>query len=540
MTMRAPSPQEIELARATIQGAGGQMAPPPAQPGFIPEAQPDQGAALAQQFYGAPNPLGVALQPPPQQPPPTDAFRAFLEQEGGYAPKEATAIVAAPPQARAAEPLPPPGFSRPVARSNGRPAPSKLDRYLRDQYAPPKEPLGVPMTGEERSTQVQLDEAQLENAQDMFDAQEASRAAMVDAQQRQLAAQEAADLAAQERERQRLAHLQSMEAKFAELSNSVANEPIDSGRLWNSQSTGDKILAYIALGLAGGAVGGAEGAKWATDQLGVAIQRDIDEQKANKALQQSKLAAEESLIGMARQRFASEAEQDAAMREIMYRRAGVELERSAEFAQRPERQAAFNAMRDGIEQGMLNAQQERRLQSDQYELRRRALLAAASARPDPRKQRIASLKLDLEEKQLRGQLSGDAPPLDPKTAAKQAAKTDADIRAADAAYDAAVSSAENYRTKAKAYELTDRKKAHAARQAWDTAATAYQAEYLGKSDSDRQVAEAKFPEPGVTTTDEEIDAAANALVREAEAKRRERHAAAGRPLPARPKGKAAD
>jgi len=373
---------------------------PPSLAEFAPPSPPPPGAVEAAMLF--------APEPPPPPPPDPAALEKFLQTEGRYSPREARAIAAAPAAERGTLPLPPPGFGARPAPRGGRPAPSKLDAYLASQYGPdvtpPKEPLGIPETSAERSTQYQLDEAELENAQSLFDAQERAREDIQAAQQKQLAAQEAADAAAQEQARQRTEHLRSMEARFEALADAAANEPIDSNRLWNDKSTGEKVLSFLALGLAGGAVGGAEGAQWALSRLDTEVQRDIDEQKANKGLLQNRMAAQESLVGMARARFASEAEQDAAMREILYRRAAVELEKSSAFAQRPERQEAFQALRDGIEQRQLGFQQARRLASDHFEMQRRAAMAGGGP-PDP----LKLLRREAEAVKLQRQIAGEEP-----------------------------------------------------------------------------------------------------------------------------------
>lgn len=322
-------------------------------------------------------------------------------------PEEAAADFAAQAEAEA----PPP---RPAARGGGvfRPAgpPAWLKKEMGAEASAeaglkPHRPGDV-YTPDERAAYNEIETDAYGNLVDQGEADEQARAATWKAVAKQVQDQEAVDAEMAQQQRQRLRHLQSMEAKFAEMAEAIQADPIDSNRMWNKSSTGDQILSVFGMVLSG-AAGGPEGAKWAVDTMEKKILRDIDEQKANKALMAGGLAAQGSLIELARTRFDSEAEIDAAMRETAYRRAKMELERFADFAQSPVREAQRQALMLELDAKILDASRMRRLESDNQYLQRMA--AMAGPRPvDPRKKRIQDLEFLVKEKELTGKLEGNA------------------------------------------------------------------------------------------------------------------------------------
>ena len=90
------------------------------------------------------------------------------------------------------------------------------------------------------------------------------------------------------------------------LSDEIGNTKIESGRYWANKSTGDKILAGIALAI-GGYAEGAYGIKNAPmAMLQKAIDNDIAEQKSNYGIKKGELADKKSAYAMAMDKFKNE------------------------------------------------------------------------------------------------------------------------------------------------------------------------------------------------------------------------------------------
>ena len=242
---------------------------------------------------------------------------------------------------------------------------------------------GIPLTpGEERAAR-EIQGEQYANIEDQFEAQKYAREATARAEAAAEEQRRATELQIREREQQRINDLQKMEARFREMADKAAAEPIDSERLWNNKGTGEKIMLTIgvALGAAGQALSGAPNV--AFQKLQADIDRDIEAQKANKQGKYQRLAEEGSLIGMARERHASEASMDASMREVAYRKVGQELERFAQFAQDPARRAAADALKSQVDAQILQAEQQRRQGNEIYLLQLQRAQAAARGAGKP-------------------------------------------------------------------------------------------------------------------------------------------------------------
>jgi hypothetical protein len=86
------------------------------------------------------------------------------------------------------------------------------------------------------------------------------------------------------------------QAKLDAISEEYSDMNLDSNRFWNNKSTGDKILAAIAIGL--GAMGQAQsgGENQALNIIQGAIDRDIEEQKHNIAKAGSNVATQKGLF----------------------------------------------------------------------------------------------------------------------------------------------------------------------------------------------------------------------------------------------------
>jgi hypothetical protein len=115
------------------------------------------------------------------------------------------------------------------------------------------------------------------------------------------------------------------------------------------------------------------------DQMNADIERDIDEQKSNAILRENRLAAEGSLIDMARRRYTDETVVDAAMREAAWRKVDAQARAFlVATAQNPARQTQAQALVNETEARVVEAERARRL-ANETDLAQR-LAAAAEAR----------------------------------------------------------------------------------------------------------------------------------------------------------------
>lgn len=489
----APPPQ--------VQGTGGTFGMTP-DPGMssggtdLPPAVPGAAAST----WAPPEPAPSQLPPPA---PPAAPVR------------QGTTVIV--PQPATPRPVRPPGVSAPKGNA--------IDRFMAAEAKKEQRPIapgGVieSMTPEERAEKEFAEGQMFESVGDQSDwdefarEEERNRLMEVADEQEQIEADFAQRQLAQQQE------VRGMESRYRELADEVARTPIDSNRIWNSKSTGEKVLAKIQLAVSTFGFGLAGQENPLIDQIENEIERDLDAQKANKALQQSRLAAEGTLIGMARDRFQTEAAIRASMKEAQLRKVAQQLEVFRDYIKEPSRRAAADQMLVELNDKIAESERERRLATEAEAVQRRQIAARGAARPNPVKARIGQLEDMVKLKDLEGKLEGKTP----------------ESSKAKAEYDAAVRAAEDYRGKAKNYSVTDRKKANAATQAWNSVVTDYQNKFLGKSDTDRKAAETTFPEPGVTTTDTQIDAAADAMIQKARQKFQQEVESTGGKLPERPQG----
>lgn len=422
--------KQINAVFAPYSDGGGMAAPPTPTPMPAPVAAPPPVADPAAPF----------MSPPPGQV--TNAFTGqALPPAGGVtlpettvAPRPAGGGVPGPGRPTAG---PAPWLRNAVSPTGDlRGAPSEADLFnadfeqsLRDQGHGDMLPEQTPRTGEEIAAEAHRDpglvphtpgvpetpdEAQAANeiADDQFKAATGQAEAGEDATQqvltehkKQLDQQAAIDAENATRQADRFQHLEKAESNYRSLADAVQNEPIDSQRLWNNKSTGEKVLSKLAifLGTLGSGLAGTPNAVWESMQSD--IDRDIDAQKSNKALQQSRLAAEGSLFGMAKERFQDEAMADASMREAAYGRMARELEHFEQTARTPERKQAIAGLRAVAEEKYMAAQQARRMRTDAYVLEQERLRRLSMQGADPN----AKLKAEAKKKGYQVQIAeGDA------------------------------------------------------------------------------------------------------------------------------------
>lgn len=374
-------PPEATAMAGGTGGAGGTSSMG-APPGNVPDVAP-----VMQGPTGAGGTLGM---PPPE----------LAAQSGTSGPGNVPAgAPVAPPMASTEAPMPRPAPARVTAipETTVRGAPAKpgpapvsaLDRELAT-YAPESfygrpDLIGRPVTRQEEAGYRGLESALYEGTREQAEAEDqaiqaGARAELAAVERGQLVD---AELARREMDRQR--QLETMERGFADMIGEAAREPIDSERLWNNKSTGEKVLSKIALFIgtvAGGVMGNP---MMMMNKIDSDVERDIQAQKANKAFQLQRLAAEGTLYGMARDRFGSEQAVDAAMRETAWRKIGAELNSFMVKAQDPQRKAAIQLLIDNTEGKILEAERQRRLVNDADTIARaRAAAGAGRVKPPPR------------------------------------------------------------------------------------------------------------------------------------------------------------
>lgn len=225
--------------------------------------------------------------------------------------------------------------------------------------------------GEQFKATLEQGEAQIKSAQDIADR-------TVEAADQQAAV----DSAFADREIQRQQEVRGMENNFMQMADEIANTPIETPNLWGD-NTGSQIVNRIALllGTIGSGVSGQPNMVW--EKLNRDVEQNIARQKERIQLKQGRLKDQAMMIDMARARFQDERTVDAVMKEAAYRKIGAELQRFSEFAKTPERQAALDALMAQNNIALTMAERDRRAAMDEDVLKRRAMLAARSARPDP-------------------------------------------------------------------------------------------------------------------------------------------------------------
>lgn len=97
---------------------------------------------------------------------------------------------------------------------------------------------------------------------------------------------------AQELQQQYAVKQAELDAEHKKLFDAVTNHKVDSSRLWNNMSTGNKVLAAVSVALSGIGAGmqGQPGKNVALEVIQKAIDRDIDAQKAELGKKQTLLS----------------------------------------------------------------------------------------------------------------------------------------------------------------------------------------------------------------------------------------------------------
>ena len=106
--------------------------------------------------------------------------------------------------------------------------------------------------------------------------------------------------------------IEEKQAELQQLSDEIKNTKIDSGRFWSQKSTGEKILAGLALFLGGYGQGAYGTPNTALAQIDAAINRDIADQQANLAGKRDTLAEKRGLYQTMIDKFGDEASARAA------------------------------------------------------------------------------------------------------------------------------------------------------------------------------------------------------------------------------------
>ncbi len=387
-------------AGATAMGGGGMGGAPNmtgAPVGNVPDVPAEvPGAGGAGGVPGTGGSGGTLGMPTPE----------MVAQSGASGPPNLPAEAPHPPTMAATEGIRPaparvtaipettvrPGAKKPGAGGEA----SAVPEWLRKEMGPAEryfgsDPVGRPVTQPENAAYRGLEEAQLEGTREQAEAehqaiQAGARAELAAVERGQIVD---AELARRELERQN--NLASMENAYQEMLGEAQAEPIDSGRLWNSQSTGEKLVSKLALFIGTVGAGLAGQPNLVFQKMENDIDRDIAAQKANKGFQLSALAAKGSLYDMARQRFGSEQAVDAAMRETAWRKIGAQLDAFKSKAQDPARAAAIQLLIDGTEQKIVDSERQRRLMNDADTIARLRAAAAGNVRKPPPRNEVKDL-----------------------------------------------------------------------------------------------------------------------------------------------------
>lgn len=373
----------IAMGEGGAPGATG--APPgnvPDVPAEVPGSSGGFGGAGGAAQEAAPGSGGTLGMPAPE----------VLAQSGTSGPGNAPAGAPMPPPMAATEaqrvrPAParvtaiPETTVKPGAKAPG--AGGAVPEWLAQEMGPTerfygRDPIGKPVTQPENAAYRSLEEEQLAQTRERHEAesqaiQAGARAEVAAVERGQIVD---AELARRELERQN--NLAAMERSYQEMVAEAEAEPIDSGRLWNSQSTGEKIVSKLALfiGTIGAGVAGQPNLIF--NKMEADIDRDIDAQKQNRAFKLHALAAKGSLYGMARDRFGSEQAVDAAMRETAWRKIDTQLKNFHAVAQDPARKAAIEQLMAETETKIVDSERQRRLLNDADTIARMRAAAASS------------------------------------------------------------------------------------------------------------------------------------------------------------------
>lgn len=203
----------------------------------------------------------------------------------------------------------------------------------------------------------------MQNIQDAYGLQKqgiqhGAEAAAKQGQQTSAALQQVAnDAQARQQEMQRATDMEQAKLdeqlnKYNQMSADLQkNAAIDPNRYWKNQSTGQKVVAAIALafGGLGGAMSG-KGGNAALDVINGAIQRDFEAQKNDADKRQAALGAQGNLVSMMRGSFSDRRAADAAALANMYNLAQLKVQQFATQASSAQAKAEAEKLSGALKQ----------------------------------------------------------------------------------------------------------------------------------------------------------------------------------------------
>lgn len=289
--------------------------------------------------------------------------------------------------------------------------PDWLQQYATQEGIKPEPPEtdphlpGAPETPNEQAARRQLQGETFAGVEDQYEAQKYAHEATMRAQQAAEDARQRIDLENRQREQERINKMRERESAFRQMADAAQKEPIDSNRIWNQASTGEKIMQRLAVFL--GTLGTAQGGpNFAMQKIEADIDRDIAAQKANKESKFKRLADEATLYDMASKTFEDESSVEAAARESAYRKVAQQLDFFGQHVQDPARRAAVDQMKRELDAKILDTEQQRRRANEVYvmqweaaqEKARAEALAAKKPKPFGKE---ASSELEKREIEMR-------------------------------------------------------------------------------------------------------------------------------------------
>lgn len=218
-------------------------------------------------------------------------------------------------------------------------------------------------------------ELQMQAAKDMEAAGKAHGAYQAGVYQGLSTQMKEAQLKEQKLEQEQDAYAKNQITQFEKETSEIAKSAqIDPNRYWNNMSSGNKVMAAIAIGL--GAVGGTfsgQGGNVALDIINKAIDRDIDAQKANALNKRQGLSDKINIYNMNMKRFGDQRLAMAATQTQMLQMANLQIQASA-----AKFQGAESASRAKMLQGQIMGQIAQNTMAMQQMLKQKAALEALS------------------------------------------------------------------------------------------------------------------------------------------------------------------
>lgn len=360
---------------APVPGGGGAGGAPADVPSWARGAGGAPPTEVLAQAGGADIPANL----------PASAPENFAPRSG----QDPEALGAATPMKKAVaaggEVIPKPGTIKKPGKAGPPAGPAKwLTEYMGaeglSEHKPPKEPLAKPVTAPEESAFRALGDEQIDLAREQGDAERQAVLAGARAELAAVERQELVDAEMAKRELERTQQLQKFENDYRDMLAETDSEPIDSDRLWNQKSTGEKFASKMLLFISTLASGTTGQPNVLLSKMEADMDRDFAAQKANKAFKMNKLAAQGSLYDMARNRFSSESAVDASMREAAWRKIQAQAKNFMTIASDPARKAAAEQLVNAVETKVTDAERQRRLANETDTVARmRAAAAAAGA-----------------------------------------------------------------------------------------------------------------------------------------------------------------